>query len=807
MRNVASETNGSMPLQTFKAAFKSVAAFYGRPSSDTVLFSGLPDEITESLEGDDVEQMAERIGLQVIKHPERDCRLGNFDCPAIVAFADGGVLPLLEMAEDGSYITDIVPVAGVSSRLSREDLIALKPETAFAFTLYYQNASEEALVGNAVEIEKRHWLATTLAPYWRTYVRVMVAALFINLIALGSPLFTMNVYDRVLPNKAIPTLWVLAAGITLAYLFDFLLKTARSSLIDYAGRKADLRLSQMLFDKVLNSTLASRPMSTGEYANRVTQYEFVREFFTSNTIGVIIDSLFVFIFLAVIYLISGWLVVIPAVAFVLSVVIGLYAQAAIGKRMATAANEASRRQSLLVETISTIETLKSLRAEATMLRRWQELTKYSSRTSEEIKHVSTNAINMTMFVQQMVSVLIVIAGTYEFSEGRIAMGAIVATVMLASRAGAPLGQIAMTLARFRQATMSLRILDKIMEQPDDRPSTVGFVNREITRGAFSFQDVSFQYPGSDYPVINKLSFNVNPGERIGIIGRIGSGKTTLGRLLDGLFAPSGGRVLIDGVDIRQYHMAEVRANVAVAGQSSDLFSGTVKENLLLGRADATDEDLLEVARMTGVDEFVGTHPRGFDMPVGERGSNLSSGQKQALTIARLLLTRPKVVFLDEPSGAMDLATERNLIARLSKAFDRKTTLIIATHRYSMLDLVDRLIVIDKGRIIADGPKQAVIEAMQRKPGAPAAAVAPQAVAPQAVAPVARQAPVTPVAMSVAPVTSVAPAPAGSAAMPVAQVATAAPTHPMPVASIASGAPVGPAAAANVTPIVPGVKLS
>jgi ATP-binding cassette subfamily C protein LapB len=792
-----------MPLQTFKAAFKSVAAFYGRPSSDTVLFSGLPDEITESLEGDDVEQMAERIGLQVIKHPERDCRLGNFDCPAIVAFADGGVLPLLEMAEDGSYITDIVPVAGVSSRLSREDLIALKPETAFAFTLYYQNASEEALVGNAVEIEKRHWLATTLAPYWRTYVRVMVAALFINLIALGSPLFTMNVYDRVLPNKAIPTLWVLAAGITLAYLFDFLLKTARSSLIDYAGRKADLRLSQMLFDKVLNSTLASRPMSTGEYANRVTQYEFVREFFTSNTIGVIIDSLFVFIFLAVIYLISGWLVVIPAVAFVLSVVIGLYAQAAIGKRMATAANEASRRQSLLVETISTIETLKSLRAEATMLRRWQELTKYSSRTSEEIKHVSTNAINMTMFVQQMVSVLIVIAGTYEFSEGRIAMGAIVATVMLASRAGAPLGQIAMTLARFRQATMSLRILDKIMEQPDDRPSTVGFVNREITRGAFSFQDVSFQYPGSDYPVINKLSFNVNPGERIGIIGRIGSGKTTLGRLLDGLFAPSGGRVLIDGVDIRQYHMAEVRANVAVAGQSSDLFSGTVKENLLLGRADATDEELLEVARMTGVDEFVGTHPRGFDMPVGERGSNLSSGQKQALTIARLLLTRPKVVFLDEPSGAMDLATERNLIARLSKAFDRKTTLIIATHRYSMLDLVDRLIVIDKGRIIADGPKQAVIEAMQRKPGAPAAAVAPQAV------PVARQAPVTPVAMSVAPVTSVAPAPAGSAAMPVAQVATAAPAHahPMPVASVASGAPVGPAAAANVTPIVPGVKLS
>ena len=340
--------------------------------------------------------------------------------------------------------------------------------------------------------------------------------------------------------------------------------------------------------------------------------------------------------------------------------------------------------------------------------------KHSSRTSEEIKHISTNAVNLTALIQQLVSVLIVIAGTYEFSEGRLAMGAIVATVMLASRAGAPLGQIAMTLARFRQATLSLRILDQVMEQPEDRPSTVGFVNREIKHGGFSFQDVSFNYPGSDNPVINKLSITVAPGEKVGIIGRIGSGKTTLGRLLDGLFVPTEGRVLIDGVDIRQYHMSEVRSAVAVAGQSSDLFSGTVKENLLIGRADATDEELLEVSRMTGVEEFVSRHPRGFDMPVGERGSNLSSGQKQAMTIARLLLTKPKIVFLDEPSGAMDLGSERHLINRLASAFDKDTTLLIATHRFTMLDLVDRLIVLDKGHIVADGPKKQVIEAMQKK---------------------------------------------------------------------------------------------
>ncbi|CAN7486215.1 type I secretion system permease/ATPase [Neorhizobium sp. LjRoot104] len=718
MLNVKLDHADTTPFRTFKTAFRSVASFYGRPTSDIVLFSGLPDEISESLELDDVEHLAQRIGLEVLRHGERECREGNFDCPAIIVFENGGVLPLLEVDVDGNYVTDLVPASGNPVTLTRHELVALKPSFGFAFTLYYQNASDNASVGTAGEIERRHWLLRALVPYWRTYMRVIMAALFINLIALGSPLFTMNVYDRVLPNKAFPTLWVLAIGITLAYTFDFLLKTARAALIDHAGRNADLRLSQMIFDKVLNSTLASRPLSTGEYANRVTQYEFVREFFTSNTVGLLIDTAFVFIFLIVIYMLSGWLVVIPAVALVLSVLIGLHAQAKIGHRMAAATNEASRRQSLLVETISTIETVKSLRAEAGMLRRWQELMKLSSRTSEEIKHVSSNAVNLTNLVQQMVSVLIVIAGTYEFSEGHLAMGAIIATVMLAGRAGAPLGQIAMALARFRQAMTSLKILDKIMEQPEDRPSTVGFVNREIKRGGFSFQNVSFQYPGSDYKVINQLSLTVAPGERVGIIGRIGSGKTTLGRLLDGLFLPSDGRLLIDGVDIRQYHMSEVRSAVAVAGQSSDLFSGTVKENLLIGRADATDEELLDVSRMTGVDEFVSNHPRGFDMPVGERGSNLSSGQKQALAIARLLLTKPKIVFLDEPSGAMDLASERHLLAKLSTAFSRETTLLIATHRFSMLELCDRLVVIDKGRIVADGPKAAVLEAMQRKGAKP-----------------------------------------------------------------------------------------
>lgn len=699
--------------RTFKSSFAAVARFYARPSSDTVLFSGLPDEIIESLELDDVEHVAERIGLQVVAIDARAVREGDFDCPAILIMKDGSTLPLLEVNETGDYFLDVENGA-VRHKLNRDQMRSLEATSGFAFTLFYKNDGNEAQIGEAGEIERRNWLVRALAPYWRSYTQVMIAALFINLIALGSPLFTMNVYDRVLPNRAIPTLWVLSAGIFIAYLFDYLLKTARAALIDHAGRNADLRLSQMIFDKLLNTTLAARPLSTGEYANRVMQYEFVREFFTSNTIGLLIDTAFVFIFLFAIYLISGWLTVIPAVALFLTVAVGLRAQAKIGNRMAAAANETSKRQALLVETISTIETVKSLRAEATMLRRWQELMKQSSRTQEAIKHISSSAINLTSLIQQMVGVLIIIAGTYEFSEGRLAMGAIVATVMLASRAGAPLGQIAMTLARFRQATLSLRILNQVMKQPEDRPASVGFVNRSITKGSFSFQTVSFNYPGTDYPVISNFSLNVSAGERVGIIGRIGSGKTTIGRLLDGLFLPSDGRILIDGVDMRQYHMSEVRSAVAIAGQSSDLFSGTVKENLLIGRPDATDEELLEVALITGVEEFVARHPRGFDMPVGERGNNLSGGQKQAMAIARLLLTKPKIVFLDEPSGAMDMASERNLISRLGAAFSPETTLLLATHRLSMLELVDRLVVVDQGRVIADGPKANVLEAMQQR---------------------------------------------------------------------------------------------
>ncbi|PWK76754.1 type I secretion system permease/ATPase [Aminobacter sp. AP02] len=702
------------PVEAFKSCFSAVAAYLGRPSAETVLFSGVPISATR-IEVQEIRHLAERIGLETTEFEHRDFVRGRFDLPAIIFRPNRLPIAILAEQRDGAeFLTG--PQEDGRTSISRAELMAAPIAGGVGFSITYANTAEDMNVGNAAKIERPHWLYGTLGAFWRSYSRVALAAIFINLLAIASPIFTMNVYDRILPNKSISSLWVLAIGVSTAILFDLLLKTARAALIDHAGRKADLRISYMLFEKVLNTSLSARPASTGEYANRVSQYEFVREFFTSNTVSTFIDTAFVFVFLLVIYAIAGWLVIVPVIAFIAAVIIGLVAQHRIGKRVAASMNEASQRQALLVESISTVETIKSLRAEAYLLRKWREHSKNAANTSEKIKELSSAAANMTQFVQQLVTVGLVVAGAYAFDNGAVSTGAIIAAVMLSGRAVAPLGQLAMTISRFRQAMLSLRVINSIMEQPEDRPDTVGFVNRPIRAGALTFRNVGFAYPGTETEVLTGVNLSINPGERVGIIGRIGSGKTTFGRLVGRLFLPTTGELLLDGIDVRQYHPSEVRAAVGIVAQAGDLFSGTIKENLLMARPEATDEEIIAAAKAAGVDEFVSRHPRGYDMNVGERGTNLSGGQRQAVAIARLLMTKPKVVFLDEPSGSMDLASERQLIKQLRTAFDDKTTLIISTHRYSMLEIVDRLIVVEQGRIVADGPKEKVIQALQKPNG-------------------------------------------------------------------------------------------
>ncbi|MGI9355703.1 MAG: type I secretion system permease/ATPase [Rhizobiaceae bacterium] len=693
-------------------AFQAIARHYGRPSSETVLFSGYPIDVDDPT-FEQIDRASARCGLEVSRFTRKIRKLSASDLPALVFSQDGSVTAILEETKRGVFTTH----SGSGSEhqtVSRRDLKRMKPKMLLSFSALYLNNGERANIGVAEMAEKRHWLSEALSPLWGAYINVAIAAMFINLIGLAIPIFIMNVYDRILPNQALYSLWVLAAGVCIALVFDYLLKLARSAIIDHTGREADQKLAYSLFEKVLHTRLSSRPDSTGEFSSRLGQYEFVREFFTSNTISVLIDAAFVFIFVLVIYYLAGWLAIIPAVAFFASLFIGLIAQYRIGKRVARAANEAAQRNAVLVESVATIETVKALRAEAHLLRKWTELTKNASKTAQDIKQISAGATSATQFIQYLVSVAIVIAGAYAYAGGMITTGGIIATVMLASRTVAPLAQISMTLARLKQAMLSLKILNLIMQQPEDRPSSTGFVNRDILTGSVDLHSVEFAYPETDNSVLSNISFSVRSGERVGIIGKIGSGKTTLGKLLGGLFEPKSGRLLIDGIDIRQFHPHEVRKAVAFVSQSSDLFTGTLKENLLIARPDASDQDLIEAGKKAGVDEFASRHPRGYDMPVGERGEKLSGGQKQAVTIARLLMNEPKIVFLDEPSGAMDMASERNLVANLKQSFNDDTTLFVSTHRYSLLGLVDRLIVLDNGKLVADGPKDQVMSELNAR---------------------------------------------------------------------------------------------
>jgi len=698
----------SITARPLLAALKVVARHYERPDSETVLTAGLPLDGDLSL--DLLVRAAQRIGIEASCLEERFESLLARGLPLIIFCSDETILTLLEEGDDGLYSALRFP-ENAQEQLTSGEIAGNYLGFGIAFKPVYAPADIMEQGAYSALIPKEHWFWGTLKRHKVDYLHIVLAAAFINILGVAAPLFIMNVYDRVLPNKAIATLWVLAIGLMLALGFSFLLSFARARLINEVGRRLDMRLASALYEKVLNVDLASRPASTGAFANRVSQYEFIREFFTSNTIALFTDLAFIGIFLVVIWHLAGWIVVFPLLAVIVVVGVGLVLQYLVAKKLRIAQNESAQRQGLLVESVFSLETIKSLRAEGHLLRRWDNFAQASSRTSEQIKGLSSLGVNIAQFVQQLVTVGIIVGGTYSFAEGDLSTGALIATVILSSRALAPLSQTAMTLTRARQALLSVKLLDEIMDMPEDRVSTRGFVNRTIERGRIELRAVRFRYPQTDRFVLNGVSLVIGAGEKVGIVGKIGSGKTTLARLVSGLYYANEGEVLIDGIDIRQYHPYEVRRAVGLVVQEADLFQGSVKENILIGKPDAGDEELIEAAKLAGVDDFVSQHPMGYDMPVGERGSALSGGQRQAIALARVLIDKPTVLMLDEPTSSMDHQSERRFLSQMRDAISPDQTVLVATHRHSLLDLVDRLLVIDQGRIVADGPKNKILTAL------------------------------------------------------------------------------------------------
>ncbi len=706
-----------------------MAGHYGRRTSKAALTSGLPlskkGRITPTLflraaERADLQaRMAERSLESLAIAPNLPCILVLEENQACILWEvrspKAQKKPTkkgepVELHPDTQFIVQFPETKEDKQVISLDNLKALYTEYAF-FVRPIARTDERA--GPAEIDNAREWFWSALWENRAVYSEVVLAAVMVNLFALASPLFVMNVYDRVIPNNADETLFVLGAGVTIAYCFDFLLKQLRAVFLDHAGRKSDVVISARLFEQMLGMTMAARPASAGVMASHMREFETLRDFFTSATMAALIDLPFVFFFIALIAVIGGPIAFVPLAAVPIVVLAGLVMQGPLKKVIKDSMMESALKNALLFETVTGLETIKVQAAESHTQRRWEELTDKASRTAVKSRKINSFTVNFAVFIQQMCSVAVVVVGYFLIKEAELSMGALIACVILSGRALAPLAQIAGLLTRLQQSREALLQLNEMMKKEVERPAGTHFISLPNIKGRVEFRDVEFHYPGQSVAALNKLSFIIEPGEHVGVIGAVGSGKTTIERLLLNLFQPGSGSVQLDGTDVRQIDPGDLRRSIGAVQQSPQLFYGSVRENITMGHETAPDRAVLRAAELAGVMEFLRDSQHGLDTQVGERGEALSGGQRQSVAIARALLYDPPVLILDEPTAAMDPASENRLRKRLHHLTEGRTTILI-THKGSMLTLVDKLILIDRGRLVAFGPKDEVIRKLQAR---------------------------------------------------------------------------------------------
>jgi ATP-binding cassette subfamily C protein LapB len=670
---------------------------------------GLPlinNRLTPSLFG----RAAKRAGFSsnVVRKPLEALNTALF--PAVLLLNEDEACVLLGWQDNGQTARLIFPDLGeAETTLPRDELAARYAGYAIFARPEFRFDARTPEVGS---VKHRHWFWGTLAENRRLYRDVMLAAFLINLFAVALPLFTMNVYDRVVPNQAVETLWVLAGGLMLVLVADVVLRTMRGYFLDLAGSRVDIKLSAYIMGRVLGLRLENRPLSAGSFAANLRSFETVRDFITSATVTAFIDLPFALIFLIVIGWIA-WPLILPILAGILLVLLyALTVHHKMHELSETTYRAGALRNATLVESLVGLEAIKALGAEGVMQRKWESSAAFLSRTAAQLRLLSSSTINSTMWAQQTVNVMVVVVGVYLIADNQLTLGGLIASTMLASRTMAPIGQVAGLLTQYHNAATALQSLDGILQQPVERPADSNFVSRQHFTGDIEFKDVDFSYPGEDVAALRGVSLKIRAGEHVGILGRVGSGKTTLEKLILGLYQPTAGAVLVDGIDLRQLDPAELRRNIGYVPQDVTLFYGSLRDNLTIAAPMADDAAVLRAAEVAGILDFVNSHPKGFDMTVGERGESLSGGQRQAVAIARAAINEPPILLMDEPTGSMDHSSEEGIKQRMQD-FAAGKTLLVVTHRTSLLDLVERIIVIDAGKIVADGPKAQVVEALRQ----------------------------------------------------------------------------------------------
>lgn len=690
------------------ACLVEITRIHGHPQTAQALTHGLPlveQRLTPSL----LARAAQRAHCTSRVVRRNLDRLPQELLPAILLLQDNRAALLLQVQDDGQMLVQY-PEIDSPVLVARDALLAdysgvicfVRPQ--FRLDKRSQQAGTTA--------RSSHWFWAVIWENWRLYRDALVAAVLINVFALAMPMFSMNVYDRVVPNNAVETLWVLALGIALVLVFNFVLSTLRSYVVDTASKRVDVKLSGQIMERVLDLRMEARPASVGSFASNLRSFESVRDFIASASLTTLVDLPFVLLFLAVLAWISPWMLIPPVVAIGAVLLVSFAAQARMEAMTIKTFQASAQRNAVLVESLTNLEAVKTLNAQGSVQRLWESSTEYLAYMGGKTKLISSATVNFVQTMQQLVSVAVVLVGVYLVQDSALSMGGIIAASMIAGRCLAPLGQVAGLMMQYQNARTSLNSIDGYMKMPAERVTDKEYVSRPDLQGAIEFRDVGFAYPGSKQQALSGLSFKLEAGERVGIIGRIGSGKTTLAKLVLGLYQPTEGAVLVDGVDVRQIDPSDLRRAIGHVPQDPMLFYGSLKHNLLIGAPYASESDMLRAAALAGVNEFADQHPDGYDMAIGERGESLSGGQRQSIAVARAMIHDPAVLLLDEPSSNLDNQSEAALKRRLLEGGQGKTMLLV-THRTALLDLVDRLIVVDGGKIVADGPKEQVVQALKQ----------------------------------------------------------------------------------------------
>ena len=634
--------------------------------------------------------------------------ISNLALPALLILDKNRACVLLKIDIEENKAQLIIPgLSGETTmsieRLSQEytgTIVLIKNEYQFKNSLHKD-----------INLEKpNQWFWGAMKRNKAIYTKVAIAAVLINLFVIATPMFTMNVYDRVLPNNALETLWVLATGILLVMIFDFILKLIRSHYLGLANKRADIIMSNKIFDQLLNIRLDQKPSSTGMFLSRLQSFESVREFFSTATVAAIVDLPFIFIFVFIIFFIGGPTGWISIATIVIAFSFSWYMQKPIKEIVEKSAKEDQLKLTALNETVAGLEIIKVVRGQNRMKSQFENSLNQTTYYNEKSQHLSQTVTYFTAFISQFSNIAIVITGVYLSSQGEMTMGAIIASMMLNGRVIAPISQITSMIIRYDRTMLSYNNINELMTMEVERDDK-NYLSRPDLKGDIVFKDVTFSYKDQNFEALKNINITIKQGEKVAILGKIGSGKSTLSKLLMNLYTPTSGSILFDNADVRQIDPVDLRRVIGYVPQEPFLFLGTVKDNITIGENFASDEDLIEAATIAGLNEFLGKHEAGFDLLLGERGDGVSGGERQAITLARALISKPTLLMMDEPTNSMDLQTEKAFINNMKSTISDKTV-IIMTHKMSILELVDRVIILHEGKVIADGPKDKVMNSMK-----------------------------------------------------------------------------------------------